>query len=112
MYRTDGKRKLRLTDVADGTSTTFMIGESMRSRDQHCGGWAYPNYVTATCAIPLNYQGGAGNSDWANRYSFHSNHSGGANFAFADGSVRFVSDSIDRDTYRALATIRGGEVIP
>lgn len=42
---------------------------------------------------------------------FRSNHAGGGNFAFADGSVRLISDSIDLATYRALATIRGGELV-
>jgi prepilin-type N-terminal cleavage/methylation domain-containing protein/prepilin-type processing-associated H-X9-DG protein len=112
-YRTDGKRKLTLVGITDGTSNTFMIGEDLHSYDQHCGGWAYPNYVNSTCAIPLNYNDGppSGYRNWPNRYSFHSKHPNGANFCFADGSVRFVSDSINLATYRALATISGGEVI-
>ena len=36
---------------------------------------------------------------------------GGVNFAFGDGSVRFVHDSISLNLYRALATTSGGEVI-
>jgi prepilin-type N-terminal cleavage/methylation domain-containing protein/prepilin-type processing-associated H-X9-DG protein len=112
-YRSDGNRKLTLQGITDGTSNTFMIGEDLHSYDQHCGGWAFPNYVCATCAIPLNYQDPYSNSygDWPNRYSFHSNHDNGANFAFADGSVHFVPNSIDFTTYRALSTIKGGEVI-
>ncbi len=111
-YRTDGKRRLTLQGITDGTSNTFMIGESMHSFDQHCGGWAMPNYVNATCAIPLNYADpGHTYTNWPNRYSFHSFHTGGANFCFADGSVRFVQDGINIDLYRALATIRGGEVV-
>jgi prepilin-type processing-associated H-X9-DG protein len=111
-YRTDGNRRLMITDITDGTSNTFMIGEDLHSFDNHCGGWAYPNYVNSTCAIPLNYADpGHTYTNWPNRYSFHSKHTSGANFCFADGSVRFVNDGINLATYRALATIRGGEVV-
>jgi prepilin-type processing-associated H-X9-DG protein len=40
-----------------------------------------------------------------------SNFSGGVNVCFGDGSVRFVRDSINPQTWRALATRAGGEVI-
>jgi prepilin-type N-terminal cleavage/methylation domain-containing protein/prepilin-type processing-associated H-X9-DG protein len=40
-----------------------------------------------------------------------SNHPGGSNFAFADGSVRFIKDSVNMLTYQALGTRNGGEVI-
>ena len=38
-------------------------------------------------------------------------HSGGVNLALADGSVRFISDSIDRNVWRALGTRNGNEAI-
>jgi len=34
----------------------------------------------------------------------------GLQFAFADGSVRFVRDSIAAQTYRDLSTVDGGEL--
>jgi len=42
---------------------------------------------------------------------FGSFHSGGANFVYGDGSVRFVTDGIDIDTYLALGSRNGNEVV-
>src|SRR5207302_1852861 len=54
-YRSDLGRRLTLLGIQDGTSNTLMVGEDMHVYDQHCGGWAYPNYANATCAIPPNF---------------------------------------------------------
>ena len=43
--------------------------------------------------------------------NFRSFHPGGANFLYADGSVRWKSQTIAMATYRALSTIQGGEII-
>ncbi len=44
-------------------------------------------------------------------YSFRSTHPGGCNFLLCDGSVKFIKQSIDLRTYRALGSRNGGEVI-
>ena len=45
-----------------------------------------------------------------NYQNANSNHPGGANFLFADGSVRFLKSSITMMTYWALGTKANGEV--
>ena len=47
----------------------------------------------------------------ADAYAARSRHPGGVNTVLADGSVRFVKDTINLETWRALSTSQGGEVI-
>jgi hypothetical protein len=107
--------KISITLILDGSSNTFLIGESLPSRSLWTGAWAYSNNANGTCAIPPNANNTNGQpfatNDWGNNYSFHSNHSGGVQFAMADGTVRFISNSIAIATYRALSTRAGGEVV-
>ena len=51
---------------------------------------------------------------WRNEtgnYGFKSWHPGGANFGMADGSVKFIKQTINPRTYNALGTRATGEVI-
>jgi prepilin-type processing-associated H-X9-DG protein len=113
-YRTDYLKPRRIAMITDGTSNTFMVGEDLPQMNTHCS-WPYSNHTQGTCAIYPNAKTPAGQlfaaSDWPNAYSFHSRHPNGLQFAFADGSVTFIANNIDIPTYRALATIQGGESI-
>jgi len=116
LFRSDIKRSLRLEQMSDGTSNTLMVGEDLVDKNIHLA-WPYCNGATGTAAIPLNNGLKTGDpgfnvpSDWPNLYSFRSRHTGGANFALGDASVRFVRDSIALATYRNAASHSGGEVL-
>ena len=44
---------------------------------------------------------------------FNSDHMGGVTvFVFADGSVHRISEDVDPEVFKALGSIRGGEVVP
>jgi prepilin-type N-terminal cleavage/methylation domain-containing protein/prepilin-type processing-associated H-X9-DG protein len=108
---------MTLAAVTDGLSNTYMIGEDVPEFIAW-NAWAYPNGAIGTCAIPPNtgitiapLGAAAGFGQWPTRYSFRSRHPGGLQFAMGDGSVRFVRDSIPLNSYRANATIAGGEVV-
>jgi prepilin-type N-terminal cleavage/methylation domain-containing protein/prepilin-type processing-associated H-X9-DG protein len=49
--------------------------------------------------------------NWSVTWGFKSNHTGGANFAFADGSVRFISETIDHQTYQYLGCRNDGQPV-
>ena len=115
----------RMGDITDGTSNTLMIGEAVPQWCTHTWWW-WHNAVTGTTAIPPNALDttcgnyNAANSKeqnlfncrtyWQGNYSFFSRHTGGVQFALADGSVRFISDNIDLTVYRNAGTMGGGEV--
>jgi prepilin-type N-terminal cleavage/methylation domain-containing protein/prepilin-type processing-associated H-X9-DG protein len=106
----------KLGNITDGASNTFFLGEDIPQIDAHCA-WPYANGSMGTCAIPPNVMARPGGTlydpymDWPEIYSFRSRHEDGLHFAFADGSVHFISREIALQTYRALATISGGEVV-
>ena len=112
--RTDQRHKKRIADIDDGTSNTFMAGEDVPEWNTHCS-WPYANHATGTCGIGPNAKRLDGRrydpTDWPNVYSFHSRHPNGLNFAYVDGSVHYISDSIQLVIYRALATRKGGETV-
>jgi prepilin-type N-terminal cleavage/methylation domain-containing protein/prepilin-type processing-associated H-X9-DG protein len=120
-YRRDYLRKLTLGQVtsADGTANTFMIGEDVGDMNVH-NAWYYANGANGTCAIPPNIgltlirPAGVNVNPtfWQNVYSFRSKHTQGLNFAMADGSVRFITQSVPLANYRAAASWNGGENLP
>jgi prepilin-type N-terminal cleavage/methylation domain-containing protein/prepilin-type processing-associated H-X9-DG protein len=120
--------RTRIADITDGTSNTTILGD--RAWSQVLGTWAgapsggitragaqnpWPN-ATASAAVLLQ-----AHNNWINIRTdadgglddFTSNHPGGANLLFADGSVHFLhsitSDGAERRAFWALGTRAGGE---
>jgi prepilin-type N-terminal cleavage/methylation domain-containing protein/prepilin-type processing-associated H-X9-DG protein len=106
--------QVRIADVADGVSNTLLAGERPPSADFQYGWWyagvgqrftgsgdsvlgvyernALP--VRRGSCAPGNYPFMAGSlNNQCDMFHFWSVHSGGANFLFADGAVRFLSYS-------------------
>ncbi len=104
----------RLRDVTDGTSNTLAIGERRFDHDPAAelqGTWsgAAPGVEEAPAAI-LGIADHPPNTG-AHVEDFASAHTGGAQFCFADGHVRFISENINEQVMIALGTIQGGEVV-
>jgi prepilin-type N-terminal cleavage/methylation domain-containing protein/prepilin-type processing-associated H-X9-DG protein len=113
--------------VTDGTSNTLLLGELLVNQNNwvlYNADWASGaggNY--ASTIVPINYYSGDTDPTCANpvnninnmavSWGFKSNHSpGGANFAFADGSVHYLQDTIDMKTYQLLGCRNDGQIIP
>lgn len=130
LFGENSRRSFR--DFTDGTSNSFAVGERLWIALSSGGAgpaalWAgirtgipgtpSPNacaMAVGQCIIPMNVEtadvavvlgSGAAEATW---HGFSSHHFGGAHFLLADGSVRFVSESISDTTYAQLATIRDG----
>ncbi len=114
-FRQSWRLPVRISKITDGTSNTFMIGEDVPAYNYHSAVF-YSDGDWCSCNTPLNNLMSlpAESIDpafWWEQRGFRSLHPGGANFARADGSADFVSDSVDNVLYRTSCTRDGGEVI-
>ena len=69
-----------------------------------------PNHSSAFSGCRLDCGDGCG-VDFGHLFNPTSYHSGGVNVLFADGSVRFVKDSINQMTWMSLGSRDSGEVV-
>lgn len=143
--------KIRILDIADGTTNTVMMSESLLGpggADVPAGSGVDPQTMYASlgtadtlsdsaCQSAVHktnrqstwadgaFPNGLYNHWWTPNVARpdcirHSNpgwkaarsrHSGGVNVLLGDGSVRFVSNSVNPDVWKALSTRAGGEVV-
>ena len=116
----------KIASVIDGTSNTFMLGETTLDVVNGEGNaWGYRGWVMigvdGSCTKqngrglnvkdrgptrPTQIPGQLGSWGWAG-----SNHPGGCHFTLGDGSVHFVSDSINFTTLTNLCRIADGQVV-
>jgi type II secretory pathway pseudopilin PulG len=104
----------RFDDVKDGLSSTFFVGEVIPA---WCDwqDWGHQNFASTAHGINFrNHDFQIGlllPSDSDESCVFRSWHERGAQFLFGDGTVRFLSENMDRATYRALASRSGAESV-
>lgn len=109
--------------ITDGLSKTMIVAEidgrgynDSKSPPQFRGVWADGHNVFAV-KEPINLDqtedvnGVAIPKQWTSD-EIYSQHPGGANVLFCDGSVHFLPDSLDVSILCALTTRAGGELIP
>jgi len=125
--------KVRMAQITDGSSNTFLIGESRWETFTQDGNQMDFWYIGSPQIDPCNCMTGIGateqsefvgstgvpfnarniptTSGYVKELSFTSLHPSGAQFCLADGSVRFVSFNINQATYQAAGSRNGGEVL-
>ena len=91
---------ISIRDITDGTSQTLIVAEDSKSPDAQ---WINGRNIFDQ-AFPIN-QAPAFEND------IRSEHTGGANGVFCDGSVRFLSDSMSDESLAAICTRALGEVV-
>lgn len=120
-------RQFKIAQIIDGTSKTLFVGETINGHlamsSNISSNGSRTNLLRST-ASPLNTPGGvnsgAGLMDNTGgtapctacvNAAFASRHPGGAVFAYGDGHVAFLSDSIDFNAYQWLSTRAGSETV-
>ncbi len=120
-----GTGSTSMRDITDGTSNTFLTGESAWNFPDYtftsgpCIGqvrwgftyWSspYPLATAFTTRGPFNPKTMSGDSTRLS--NFRSDHIGVVNMLRCDGSAKYVSENIDHGLLDGIATRAGGEVV-
>jgi len=92
-------------------ATEYLASTSWRGNRGGSWIWANASVNGYTAALPPNATVPDSTAHGLGFLSVRSNFTGGVNVCLGDASVRFVRDSILIDTWRALATRAGGEIL-
>lgn len=97
--------------ISDGSSNTLMVTEcsgrgTEKEDDDPNGAWISGKSVTH---LDKAINSESAKESWNDEY-IYSEHSGGANAVFADGSVHFLTEDMSEENVMALASRNGGEV--
>ena len=112
----------KLSEISDGLSNTIFVGEIRGD----CAipatrGWIHGSNLSGmistiypmninTCTRDLSLGPCRNWDNWSTSFGFKSQHTGGVNFALGDGSIHFLSQSIDHWTYQYLGGKSEGKV--
>jgi len=106
--------QLRITDVPDGTSSTFLLMEKSHNFDQS---WCPTNsgcnqfFWVHHQSQGFVYTWQPPNTTFPNTRGASSNHTQGLSVAYVDGHIAWISNSIDIRTYQQMSSRAGGEAI-
>lgn len=103
---------VRIGSVTDGTSNTMMVtectGRGTEKDDDPHGSWVSGKNIAH---MEGTVNGKSAKDSWNDERIF-SEHAGGANAVRVDGSVHFISESVQQEVILMMASRSGGEVIP
>ena len=105
-------QSFKMKDIFDGTSNTLLVGE-WHSTDGDKGGcgnhmqWL-ATWASASTVYGINFPNV---TNYYNGCNFRSRHPGGAQFGLCDGSVRFLSETINLRLFGYLGSKAGGDVV-
>ena len=97
-------RAISIREIRDGTSNTLIVSED--------SGWTDGQWINGLNIFDQKYAINFEPSNsrlWENE--IRSDHPGGANGAFCDGSAHFLSETMDLKILKAIITRAGGEIV-